>query len=63
MKKGVYTHIKTGNLYRVLLCATNANNNESDRETEMVVYQSLASGLYFVRDTEEFSTKFTYAGE
>lgn len=49
-------HIKTGNYYKVIGTAANANNGQEQSE-RMVIYER--EGQFFVRSISEFKEKFT----
>lgn len=52
-KPGIYTH-KKGGKYFVCYTATNATNGDKNGNV-VVVYMSLETGKYFVRDEVEFN--------
>lgn len=53
-KNAIYRHFK-GNYYKVLDIGYCANNHEESNK-KMVVYQSLADDIVYIRDLKEFSS-------
>ena len=57
VKPGIYKHYK-GNLYRVInVC------KHTETEEELVHYQSINDGLYWVRPVEMFKEQVMYDGQ
>jgi len=57
MEFGEYKHLKTGNIYNVLVETTAINSTNAQDGQVMVLYEN-KDGKLFVREITEFNEKF-----